>query len=382
MRDDQHLRTEEITFLAEGLVHRDPETPERVDPSWAAAHVAQCAPCAALVESYRDTEGTLRVIRSEYSHPPAPECPAERSWHELAAGLVAGASAENLVQHAIACDHCGPLLRQAIEDLGPQISPDERRFIATLASAQPAWQHAIARGMAEQSQPPVSSRQLRETTRPPQRVTGWWAVRWVPRLAMTAVAILLLGLGTFLYLNRGASPAAARQLIAQAYSQQRTFPMRFEDASYGPLRQTRGSHDSTASHPQALLDAKVQIAQQLAQHPDDPDWLQAAARVDLLEGHPEPALAALQRAAQAKPDDRAIRMDLAIAYFENRDSQKSLELLNRELGAHPDNSAALFNRALIYESLNRNDDARVDWQRYLQLEPSGAWAEEAKGHLK
>ena len=39
------------------------------------------------------------------------------------------------------------------------------------------------------------------------------------------------------------------------------------------------------------------------------------------------------------------------------------------------------NLALLYEKLGLRRKAREHWRRYLQLDPSGSWAEIARKHL-
>jgi len=39
---------------------------------------------------------------------------------------------------------------------------------------------------------------------------------------------------------------------------------------------------------------------------------------------------------------------------------------------------ALFNRALVYERMKKPGDASADWERYLELDPDGEWAAEAR----
>jgi hypothetical protein len=43
------------------------------------------------------------------------ECPQEREWPLVAAGMKKEREAEALLRHAAECDHCGPLLRQYTE---------------------------------------------------------------------------------------------------------------------------------------------------------------------------------------------------------------------------------------------------------------------------
>jgi tetratricopeptide (TPR) repeat protein len=211
------------------------------------------------------------------------------------------------------------------------------------------------------------------------QLTGSWA-RWV---LAGAGALLLAGSGLWIE-NFRLSLSSTNQLIAQAYTEQRTVELRFPGASYGPLRQQRGEHISQRESPQALKDAKVQIARRLAHGSKEPNWLQAKARIDLLEGHFQAAIDTLQQAVVWHPDDSSLKVDLATAYFERAeptgqpaDYAPALDLLNQVLSNNPNHSVAIFNRAIVYERQHKYAEAMADWQRYLQVDPSGGWAAEA-----
>ncbi|HYM74902.1 MAG TPA: hypothetical protein VE377_02900 [Candidatus Dormibacteraeota bacterium] len=190
-------------------------------------------------------------------------------------------------------------------------------------------------------------------------------------------------------MQRSPSLSSTNQLIAQAYTEQRPFEWRFPDARYGPVRQRRGAPDPRMDESPALLEAESSIAHALAKHPDDPGWLQAKARTELLEGNYGVAIEALTRAESSSSADESLQLDLAIAYGErarsqtNRSSQfadydRALQLLNQILARNPNNEVALFNRAVVNEQMNKRAEAVSDWERYLKLDSEGAWVDEAK----
>src|SRR5262249_49880193 len=57
----------------------------------------------------------------------------------------------------------------------------------------------------------------------------------------------------------------------------------------------------------------------------------------------------------------------------------AIDMLWRFLRVRPDSPVALFNRAVVYERMFLYDDAVKDWEHYLKLDPTGGWAEEARG---
>ncbi len=52
------------------------------------------------------------------------------------------------------------------------------------------------------------------------------------------------------------------------------------------------------------------------------------------------------------------------------------------IGSDPRFADAYFNLAMAFEQAGKRDAARESWQHYLDLEPTGTWAEIARQHLK
>ena len=174
-------------------------------------------------------------------------------------------------------------------------------------------------------------------------------------------------------------------LLGQAYTGRRTSELRLPGA-YAPVR-VRGRDDrSTFARPIALLEAESRIASRLAANPDDPDWLRLRARADMLDGDYEDAVSIMRRTVDMRPEDVSLLADLGAAYAmraegEHReiDYGAAIDTFWRVLRVRPDFPLAVFNRAVVYERMFLFDDARQDWGRYLQLDPNGGWAAEARG---
>jgi tetratricopeptide (TPR) repeat protein len=117
-------------------------------------------------------------------------------------------------------------------------------------------------------------------------------------------------------------------------------------------------------------------------------WLELRARAEMLGRDPDTAISTLQRALERKPDAPGLTADLGMAYAlraevsnRNIDYGYAIEYLGRSLKARPDDSVAIFNRAIVYERMLLYEDAIRDWRRYLELDPSGPWREEAQQRL-
>lgn len=343
-------------------------------------HAESCEDCNRKVQMHKHAQGELFGLNSLEPAQPGEGCPqGEEDWLQVAAGLLPDEKAKELMSHATQCDHCGPLLRKASEIVSDEATPAEERTLANLSSAQPTWQRDLAeklRGIAKTRDRAGLSVLLWERT-----------FRW-PRLGIAAAAAILVVVGCLLGVRLLRAPSPD-QLLAQAYTERRTLEMRFAGAKYAPFRVERGPGRSSLDKPEALLKVEALIAENLRKAPNDPSWLHARGRADLLDDNYESAIQSLQQALQAQPNSAELLTDLASGYVERADATgraidygAAIDFLHRALMLSPDNSIAIFNRALCYERLLMYHEAIADWQRYLQLDAGSEWASEARGHLQ
>lgn len=305
------------------------------------------------------------------------ECPAEKVWLNLAVGLLPQSEVPSLLGHAVKCGYCGPLLKIAIEDLAMDFTPEEEARVKTLESAKPKWQEELIgkiRGAAGLS-----------SAESPKRTLVWW-----PKLAWASLAIFVILGSTLIYLQRMHDhDDDPNDLLAQAYTEQRTIELRLPSAKYAPPRVKRGSQDTIIARPASLMKAELLIKLNLQKDPHNPRWLQAEGRAELLEGKYAVAVETFRKALDADPMSSSLKSDQAIAYFEraesgglNEDYGNSVELLGQVLEANPNNAVALFNRAIVYEHIHFYNESIGDFEQYLKLDPSGDWAGEAKRLLE
>jgi len=363
----EHLQPNQIAELYAAYLSLEP-SPElsAVHP-----HLAECSICRQRFQQCAGFERQLSTLRSTESALPQAECPEPAVWIDVACGLMQPDQALAQIHHASGCDHCGPLLREAIADLSGALTKPEAELIASLPSARPEWRKKLA-----------------------QRVTGtldtssrssWWP-RWVtiPRLATAAAGLIAVALaGTWTI--RQNQPETAHKLLAQAFTEQRTLELRIAGASYAPPKVQLGSAGSFLGRPEALLKAESLIADKIASHPSDPSWLQAKARADLLEGRYDPAVESLRRAVQLAPKSPGLLVDLGTAYFQRgqianqpADFGAAYEQLSRALALQPDDPVALFNRAIVAEHQFLYRQALEDWENYLRVDAGSDWANEAR----
>lgn len=184
-------------------------------------------------------------------------------------------------------------------------------------------------------------------------------------------------------------PPSAEQLLAQAYSDHRTLDVRIPGAKYAPMRTTRGTGQSDFDRPHSLLKAEDLISEALTKNPNDPNWLQARARAEMLDGNYESSIKSLQRALETQPESPSLLTDVGSAYFMRAESAdrpidygNAIEFFGKALAKSPDDPIALFNRALACNRLFLYTQEIADWEHYLTVDPSGAWADDARRRLE
>jgi CHAT domain-containing protein/tetratricopeptide (TPR) repeat protein len=280
--------------------------------------------------------------------------------------------------HAAQCRECGPKLNEAAGLISDETAPQEEKLLGTLRTSQAAWQKEMASKLSG----------TQKAVNGDSGERNWWrGLQSWQRSAFASAAIVLVGAIAWTVVSVS-HRNNADELIAQAYTEHRTLEVRFPGAKYAPMATVRGRGASAFDRPAPLLKAEGIISEQLRIHPDDPAWLQANARADLLEGNYESAIQTLQRALEAQPDAPALLTDLASAYFEQAasadrsvDFGNAIDALGRVLAKSPNDPVALFNRAVISERSFLYTQAIDDWNRYLQVEPVGPWADEARSRL-
>jgi CHAT domain-containing protein/tetratricopeptide (TPR) repeat protein len=180
-----------------------------------------------------------------------------------------------------------------------------------------------------------------------------------------------------------AGSSASSMLWLLARSSDRTFEFRFAGAPYRTVTVQRGG--SVSEGPLFLL-TKLLIALRSTVAAEGPAWMHVRGREALLErGGPDrtdTAIQDLESARAADPEDAGIANDLAVAYLlrsTTEDLARGKEILGTLAERQP-NANLLFNLALAYETSREYNKALETWDRFLKIEPSGGWADEAKQH--
>jgi len=383
---DKHLESDELDRLV-SLQRRSASGSEQLsEPALGEAqrHVESCQACSRKLQRHKFVQSEILRMRGPNPSPSTPECMGDAEWLEVAAGLLPEAKTRELMKHAAQCGHCGPLLKNAAEALVEETTPNEEIFLASLPSASQEWRRRMAETLRRGSAGKDLGRGQDEKSESEAR---WQVLFTWPRPAFAfagiAASVVIGVLGW-----RALHPPSADQLLAQAYSDHRTLEVRIPGAKYAPIQAERGAVGSSLDKAPALLKAEEMIGENLRKNPNDPAWLQAKARADLLDGNYESAIKSLQRALDVQPDDPSLLTDLGSAYYVRAESAdrpidygNAIESLSKALTKSPDDPVALFNRALTCERLFLYTQAVDDWQHYLRIDSQGEWSDEGRRKL-
>jgi CHAT domain-containing protein/tetratricopeptide (TPR) repeat protein len=341
-------------------------------------HVESCQDCHRKVQVHKSVQSEILRMGGSSDMPSGSNCVADTEWLNVAAGLLPEAKTRELMKHAAQCGHCGPLLRTAVETLSDEATPDEETLVTSLRSARPEWQGRMAETLRATAKPRPTK----------EKRTSWLGgfSSWRQSAFVVATVALIVAAGWFG--ARMLYPRSPEKLLAQAYTERRTLEVRVPGAKYAPLRVERSNGGSDVDKPESLLKAEELIGENLRKLPNDPTWLQAKARADLLDGNYDSAIKTLQRALEAQPDSPQLLADLGAAYFVRARSAErpidygnAIDSLGKALAKSPDDPVALFNRALACEQMFLYTQAVDDWEHYLRLDPQGEWADEARRRL-
>jgi CHAT domain-containing protein len=382
----EHLSDAQIEQYGKRASGAGPET-----EAWVETHLDDCSSCRSRVLEFQRTQFAL-LPDPKVNTVSSSNCPSEEDLRTLAAGLCSNPLAAELTAHAVACGHCGPLLREYQEDFSDDVTPEEQTALAQLRSASPEWQQQKAREMLK-----AAGGSPRETSIPKSRLFNLSSM-WPQAAVLTAVAACLVF--AWIRIRTPNELQTAQRLVAATFEERRITEMRLTSAPYAPYRPMpveRSGADESESRLERpnLISAEAALAQHQKKTTLDGPWLQIKGRLALLSGtanSPAKAVGDFQKVRSLGTDNASVQIDLAAAYFErdiksdHPDLQQSMDQFTRVLKmptlSPQDRSVALFDLAIVYEKTQAWDLAVSTWEQYLQNDPAGPWAQEAKERLE
>jgi len=252
--------------------------------------------------------------------------------------------------------------------------------LATLMDAEMNETRAKrATGTVRQSRPGI------EWARAPF-TPGW-------RIGVYAALTLVAALGIWRW-RTGSEIDKAIASLNQAYSAQRLVKARVTGLNHAPYFEERGSERSlvdTIARGRAerlLLDEVSERPSAAAHH--------ALGRLYLSEKKFEQAVKQFEESLKTNPNNAGAHSDLGAVLLEKirndgaAETNKDLPViidraffhLNKAVELDREMKEALFNRALLYQTLNMYQPAREGWEMYLIKDSASPWAVEANQNLE
>jgi tetratricopeptide (TPR) repeat protein len=310
-------------------------------------------------------------MASGFTSPSAGPCPEAGDWFRLAVGGVPAEKREALLAHAALCSGCLARLRESQGILSEDITPEESADLKQLSSTSPQWQRRLALELAQ-------------TAHGSHRAGKLLSFAWV---SGAVAAALVLTLSAALWWRHQTAP---EKLLAEAYTQSRTFDLRIPGAGFAtvtPASHLRGG--ATDNEPAPLLNARAQIERSLQQTPADSHLLQMEARAQMLEERYDGAIDILDRLLAAGPVTASLLLDDGMAYYmrgtatgSENDRAAALDNLRRADELAPNDPVVLFNEAIVMEDRGQVMNAVETWNRFLKFERDPQWQNEGRQRLQ
>jgi tetratricopeptide (TPR) repeat protein len=98
-------------------------------------------------------------------------------------------------------------------------------------------------------------------------------------------------------------------------------------------------------------------------------------------GDEEQAEALYRRALDIDPSQPEAQYNLGYVMLERGLASQAIDFFRGAIQSDPRFADAYFNLAMAYEQIGDAAKARPCWRKYLEIEPTGTWAEIARKHL-
>lgn len=98
-------------------------------------------------------------------------------------------------------------------------------------------------------------------------------------------------------------------------------------------------------------------------------------------GEEDEAVALYRKALGIDPTQPEAQYNLGYVMLEHGEAAQAIAFFQGAIASDPRFADAYFNLAMAYEQVGDAAHARPCWRRYLELEPTGTWAEIARKHL-
>ena len=241
----------------------------------------------------------------------------------------------------------------------------------------------------------ISTHRIREDVSPRHNFMRWLHNAWPAwRFAAASLAVLVAAVGIWQFAVYNSDTEKGLAALRDAYRGSRPMEARLTALpEYAPYSQTRGA-DTVQADPIALTRANRYLTDAAAAR-TDADAHHGYGLYFLAAGDIAKAKSELELAGSLDSSNARIQSDLGVLHLEmakQMDSRvegaEALELLSRSVGFF-DTAISLaprlpepyFGRALALELVPSPEQAKAAWRKYLELDSTSKWADEARRNL-
>jgi hypothetical protein len=297
-----------------------------------------------------------------------PNCPREDQVLAYSENRLTSSRRAQLELHFANCSDCLEVLAFLGRD--------------TLEASAPPTEEAVAeqtgRVLGYIRNDAVSRRELAKKVKP----AGGFNISY-PRLATVGLVISAIAITGVFILTGGQSPSeAGMEALRIAVNKERYTEARISGGL--PYSRYAGTVRGGDNAPDDLHFDHARDKVNAAASGSDVDSKLVLARSWLAQGMPDDAnkaLTILNQVLQSGVETPEVLNDLGVARFQLGDYDDAIAYFNRALAASPGHNEALFNRAIALGHLNRDAEARQDWEKFINQTSDENWKNEARTRL-
>jgi hypothetical protein len=212
---------------------------------------------------------------------------------------------------------------------------------------------------------------------PPPR-PGIYIPYW--QLAAAASLIIVVAISAYLIIREPSSDQFAMESLALAMKDKRPIEPRMSGGfGWSKHIRTRGKENDERLKIESAI-RRMEFAKDASASQKDRLML---ARLYLASGsqNAESALAILREIASSGRASVEAFNDLGAALYETGRFDEAVDAFTRALEKSPDYEEALFNRALANTRAGHTEEARRDWQQFINKPSDEKWKSEARSYL-
>lgn len=294
----------------------------------------------------------------------------------------------NIEIHVSQCDKCCESLAKLAKLTLKEESEEEEAFLNSyLVSSKNNIQEIVKKSLEfndikNNQQELVNKHSLKENT-VVSKPRFWVSIWRTKTLIIAASLIILFSLIIFALLNPSNNTKISTKvpqsivILNQINLSGRPTTFRISNFDYSPPIKSRSNEKEIQERLTTLIDGLSNTVK------NNPSAIsrQVLAQALIMKGDYDKAIEELTTAMELSPQDVSIMNDLVVAQAAKENYHEALIVANKVLTINPKYLPALFNRALIYQQVKQYKNAHSDWNNYLELDDTSAWAIEGQKYL-